>query len=117
MAADHVIVTGGLGMVGAFVCRALLASGYRPVIYDAGASTALVSDVVAKCDLVQAPKWSMDPSPTGIGIRITIRLRRRLGLRPRQVWTARQGFARHGAHRGGDGEPAAAHQWRRRPAR
>lgn len=53
MAAEHVLVTGGLGMVGAFMCRGLVANGYRPVIYDAGTSTALVRDVIGQCDLVQ----------------------------------------------------------------
>lgn len=40
-------------MVGAFVCRALIASGRRPVIYDAGVSTALIRDIERHCDIVQ----------------------------------------------------------------
>jgi UDP-glucose 4-epimerase len=54
MTVERVLVTGGLGMVGAFMCRALLANGYRPVIYDAATSTALVKDVIDQCDRVQA---------------------------------------------------------------
>ena len=50
---DKVLVTGGLGMVGAFVCRAVIASGRRPVIYDVGGSTALVRDIEKQCDIVQ----------------------------------------------------------------
>lgn len=53
MASDKVVVTGGLGMVGSHITRALVRSGLRPVIYDAGISTELVSDVAAQCDMVQ----------------------------------------------------------------
>ena len=37
---DAVMVTGGLGMVGSHVCRALVAAGHRPLVYDAGGDTA-----------------------------------------------------------------------------
>lgn len=50
---DVVMVTGGLGMVGSHVCRALVAAGRRPLVYDAGGDTALIADVVSRCDLVQ----------------------------------------------------------------
>jgi UDP-glucose 4-epimerase len=50
---EKILVTGGLGMVGAFVCRGLLAAGYRPVIYDQSASKTLIEDVAAGCDIVQ----------------------------------------------------------------
>lgn len=46
---DKVLVTGGLGMVGAFVCRALLNAGRQPVIYDLRSDTALVRDIAAQC--------------------------------------------------------------------
>ena len=36
---EKVLVTGGLDMVGAFACRALIAKGRRPVIYDVSTST------------------------------------------------------------------------------
>lgn len=49
---EKVLVTGGLGMVGAFVCRALIASGRRPVIYDVAGSTALVRDIEKQCEIV-----------------------------------------------------------------
>ena len=54
MASDKVVLTGGLGMVGSHVTRALVRSGRRPVVYDAGNDTELVSDVAAQCDMVQA---------------------------------------------------------------
>lgn len=50
---DRILVTGGLGMVGAFVCRALVASGRRPVVYDLGTSTARLKDIAGQCDFVQ----------------------------------------------------------------
>ena len=53
MASDKVVLTGGLGMVGSHVTRALVRSGQRPVVYDAGNDTELVSDVAAQCDMVQ----------------------------------------------------------------
>ena len=53
MASDKVVLTGGLGMVGSHVTRALVRSGRRPVVYDAGNDTELASDVAAQCDMVQ----------------------------------------------------------------
>jgi UDP-glucose 4-epimerase len=50
---ERILVTGGLGMVGAFVCRALIASGRRPVVYDLGTSSARLKDIAAECDFVQ----------------------------------------------------------------
>jgi UDP-glucose 4-epimerase len=50
---ENVLVTGGLGMVGAFVCRALIASGRHPVIYDMGRNTALIRDIEKRCKIVQ----------------------------------------------------------------
>jgi UDP-glucose 4-epimerase len=47
--AKNVMVTGGLGMVGAVACRSLLLEGFRPVIYDIGSSTALVQDIAKDC--------------------------------------------------------------------
>jgi UDP-glucose 4-epimerase len=61
---ERVLVTGGLGMVGSHVCRALVASGRRPVIYDAGIDTALIADVAAQCDIVQG---STDDLPRLMG--------------------------------------------------
>lgn len=46
-----ILVTGGLGMMGAAVGRALLAAGMRPVIYDAGENTALIADVASGCTI------------------------------------------------------------------
>jgi UDP-glucose 4-epimerase len=53
MTSDTVVITGGLGMVGAHVTRALVRSGRRTVVYDAGTDKELVSDVAAHCDMVQ----------------------------------------------------------------
>ena len=53
MASDTVVLTGGLGMLGSHVTRALVRSGRRPVVYDVGNDTELVSDVAAQCDIVQ----------------------------------------------------------------
>jgi len=53
MVSDKVVLTGGLGMVGSHVARALVRSGWCPVVYDAGTNTELVSDVAAQCDMVQ----------------------------------------------------------------
>lgn len=50
---EKILVTGGLGMVGAFVCRALIASGRRPVVFDLGSSTARLKDIAHQCDFVQ----------------------------------------------------------------
>lgn len=46
---ENILVTGGLGMIGAFICRALIANSRRPVIYDAGSSTGFIDDIVADC--------------------------------------------------------------------
>lgn len=46
---DKVLVTGGLGIIGAFVCRQLLATSRQPVIYDLGGENALVRDIAADC--------------------------------------------------------------------
>lgn len=46
---NKVLVTGGLGVIGAFVCRALLATSRQPVIYDLGGDNALIPDIAADC--------------------------------------------------------------------
>ena len=58
---DKVLVTGGLGIIGSYVCRALLASSRAPVIYDIGASTDLIHDIENDCviergDMCDLPK-------------------------------------------------------------
>lgn len=65
MASDTVVITGGLGMVGSHITRALVRSGRRPVVYDAGTDTDLVSDVAAQCDMVQG---SVEDMPRFIGV-------------------------------------------------
>jgi UDP-glucose 4-epimerase len=50
---DKVLVTGGLGMVGASVCRSLLATARQPVIYDSGSDIALIRDIAADCVIEQ----------------------------------------------------------------
>ena len=65
MASDKVVLTGGLGMVGSHVTRALVRSGRRPVVYDAGNDTELVSDVAAQCDRVQG---GVEDMPRFIGV-------------------------------------------------
>jgi nucleoside-diphosphate-sugar epimerase len=50
---EAILVTGGLGMIGAQVCRALVEAGRRPVIYDAGADVALLGEAAARCTLVR----------------------------------------------------------------
>ena len=50
---ERILVTGGLGMVGAFVCRALLAEGRQPVVYDQRTDTALVRDIAGECVIEQ----------------------------------------------------------------
>ena len=47
----QVLVTGGFGMVGAFVCRALLATSRQPLIYDLRSDHSLVRDIAADCVL------------------------------------------------------------------
>jgi UDP-glucose 4-epimerase len=44
-----VMVTGGLGVIGPFVCRALLSSSRQPVIYDLRADTGLIKDIETRC--------------------------------------------------------------------
>ena len=44
-----VLVTGGLGIIGAFVCRALLAASRQPVIYDLGSDAGLIRDIQDDC--------------------------------------------------------------------
>lgn len=46
---NKVLVTGGLGVIGPFVCRALLATSRQPVIYDMSSDTALISDIKDQC--------------------------------------------------------------------
>ncbi len=46
---DKIIVTGGLGMIGPFVCRALLSTGLQPIIYDASSDTSLAADIAVDC--------------------------------------------------------------------
>jgi UDP-glucose 4-epimerase len=62
---DRVLVTGGLGMIGSHVCRALVASGRRPVIYDSGSSRNLISDIADRCDVVQG---NIDDLPRLMGV-------------------------------------------------
>jgi UDP-glucose 4-epimerase len=47
-----VLVTGGLGVNGAFVLRALLARGIEPIVYDRRADFRLVSDIKGDFELV-----------------------------------------------------------------
>lgn len=44
-----VLVTGGLGVIGSMICRALLAVSCRPVIYDAARDMRLVADIAQDC--------------------------------------------------------------------
>ena len=46
---DKVLLTGGLGIIGAFVCRALLEANCQPVVYDMGSDTKLIADVSDRC--------------------------------------------------------------------
>jgi UDP-glucose 4-epimerase len=46
---ERVLVTGGLGIIGAFACRALLRASRQPVIYDTGSDTELIADTAADC--------------------------------------------------------------------
>lgn len=46
---NKVLVTGGLGVIGPFICRALLASSRQPVIYDMNRDTGLIADVARDC--------------------------------------------------------------------
>lgn len=47
-----VLVTGGMGAVGACVTRELVERGLRPVVYDARLDTTLLSDLIGKFDVV-----------------------------------------------------------------
>jgi len=44
-----IMVTGGCGMVGAFVCRGLLSGGYEPVVVDTRTDRRLVADIEKHC--------------------------------------------------------------------
>lgn len=46
-----VLVTGGLGAIGSWVLRELVARGERPVVYDARRDTSLIPDLVEAIDL------------------------------------------------------------------
>lgn|GEM_PF-458752 len=49
---DFVLVTGGLGMMGAPVCESLILAGYRVVVYDIGSDRSLLSSIQELCDFV-----------------------------------------------------------------
>ncbi len=49
-----VMVTGGLGALGAYVCRELVRCGRRPLVYDLGSNTSGLGDIASQCILVQA---------------------------------------------------------------
>src|SRR3712207_4471559 len=46
------LVTGGLGAIGAYVVRALVEAGSRPVAYSPRGDTRLIADVVDQVDVV-----------------------------------------------------------------
>src|SRR4051794_23745124 len=46
-----VLVTGGLGAIGSWVLRELVARGERPLVYDSRADTSLIPDLVDEIDL------------------------------------------------------------------
>jgi len=48
----NILVTGGLGVNGAWVTRQLLEEGHRPVVYENRMDTLLVPDIVDKIDIV-----------------------------------------------------------------
>jgi UDP-glucose 4-epimerase len=48
----RVLVTGGLGAIGSYVVRALVAAGTRPVAYSPRGDTRLIADVVDSVDVV-----------------------------------------------------------------
>lgn len=60
-----VLVTGGLGIIGAFVCRALLETGRQPIIYDGSMNTGLISDIAKDCVIEQGDICDM-PKMLGI---------------------------------------------------
>ena len=57
---DKVLVTGGQGMVGAAVCRALLTEGRQPVIADVHTDNTLIADVAHACIVEQADIRDLD---------------------------------------------------------
>ncbi|MDO8279222.1 MAG: NAD(P)-dependent oxidoreductase [Burkholderiaceae bacterium] len=61
---DAVLVTGGLGLVGSHVSRALVDAGYTPLIYDLRADTAMVPDIAGRCTIVQG---ALDDMPRLLG--------------------------------------------------
>ena len=48
----NILVTGGLGVSGAWVTRQLLEEGHQPVVYDNRMDTVLVPDIVDKIEIV-----------------------------------------------------------------
>ncbi len=61
---EVVLVTGGLGLVGSHVSRALVASGRKPLIYDLRQDAAMVPDIAASCTIVQG---TLDDLPRLMG--------------------------------------------------
>ncbi len=57
---DKVLVVGGQGMVGAAVCRALLAGRRQPVIVDVRTDNALIPDIAADCIVEQGDMTDLD---------------------------------------------------------
>jgi len=49
----NILVTGGLGVNGAWVTRQLLTEGHRPIVYDSNTDLSLVADLVEKLDIVK----------------------------------------------------------------
>lgn len=48
----NILVTGGLGVNGAWVTRQLLEEGHRPIVYEIHLDTTLVSDIADKLDII-----------------------------------------------------------------
>ena len=46
---EKILVTGGLGIIGSFVCRALLTSSRMPVVYDLSSDYSLMRDIASDC--------------------------------------------------------------------
>ncbi|MGE0802190.1 MAG: NAD-dependent epimerase/dehydratase family protein [Lautropia sp.] len=59
-----VLVTGGLGLIGSHVSRALVESGRTPIIYDLRADAGMVPDIADRCTIVQG---SLDDMPRLLG--------------------------------------------------